>query len=117
MHLFVFWFALVSTITPPVCGGVFIAASMVEENWLRVAWTAITLGLGLYIIPLAMVQHPEIILTSTSPFLSILTAVQIAFGLILVSHAIIGHYSWSRKLILMIAGSFAIFAPNPMKLW
>ncbi len=25
-HLFVFWFALLSTITPPVCGAVFIAA-------------------------------------------------------------------------------------------
>ncbi|MFP3441294.1 TRAP transporter large permease subunit, partial [Pantoea sp. SIMBA_133] len=28
-HLFVFWYALLSTITPPVCGGVFIAAGMV----------------------------------------------------------------------------------------
>ena len=29
VHLFVFWFALLSTITPPVCGAVFIAAGMV----------------------------------------------------------------------------------------
>ncbi|MEM6441100.1 MAG: TRAP transporter fused permease subunit, partial [Pseudomonadota bacterium] len=36
-HLFVFWFALLSTITPPVCGAVFIAAGMVGENWLKVA--------------------------------------------------------------------------------
>ena len=28
VHLFVFWFALLSTITPPVCGTVFIAAGM-----------------------------------------------------------------------------------------
>ena len=31
-HLFVFWFALLSTITPPVCGAVFIAAGMVDEK-------------------------------------------------------------------------------------
>ena len=30
-HLFVFWFALLSTITPPVCGTVFIASGMVNE--------------------------------------------------------------------------------------
>ena len=47
VHLFIFWFALLSTITPPVCGGVFIAASMVEENWLKVAKTALVLGVGL----------------------------------------------------------------------
>jgi TRAP-type uncharacterized transport system fused permease subunit len=35
----VFWFALLSTITPPVCGAVFIAAGMVGENWLKVAVT------------------------------------------------------------------------------
>jgi len=33
-HLFVFWYALISTITPPVCGAVFIAAGMAGENWL-----------------------------------------------------------------------------------
>ena len=32
VHLFVFWYALLSTITPPVCGGVFIAAGMVGEK-------------------------------------------------------------------------------------
>jgi len=35
-HLFVFWYALLSTITPPVCGAVFISAGMVNENWLKV---------------------------------------------------------------------------------
>jgi TRAP-type uncharacterized transport system fused permease subunit len=34
-HLFVFWFALLSTITPPVCGAVFIAAGMVGRTGSR----------------------------------------------------------------------------------
>jgi len=51
-HLFVFWFALLSTITPPVCGAVFIAAGMVGENWLRVAFSAIEVGVGIYVIQL-----------------------------------------------------------------
>jgi TRAP-type uncharacterized transport system fused permease subunit len=54
-HLFVFWFALLSTITPPVCGAVFIAAGMVGENWLQGCRHAMALGVGLYLIPLAMI--------------------------------------------------------------
>lgn len=60
-HLFVFWFALLSTITPPVCGAVFIAAGMVEENWLKVALTAMTFGVGLYLIPLGIIADPLIL--------------------------------------------------------
>ena len=60
VHLFVFWYALLSTITPPVCGGVFIAAGMVEENWLKVAVSAMAIGIA-YIIPVGMVTHPEIV--------------------------------------------------------
>src|SRR5690554_5059443 len=60
-HLFVFWYALLSTITPPVCGGVFIAAGMAGENWLKVAGKAMALGIGLYLIPLSMVANSEAI--------------------------------------------------------
>ena len=69
VHLFIFWFALLSTITPPVCGGVFIAASMVNENWLKVAASAMVLGLGLYIVPFAMVMHPSLIQLQHATFI------------------------------------------------
>ena len=34
---YVFWYALLSTITPPVCGTVFIAAGMAGAPWLQVS--------------------------------------------------------------------------------
>ncbi len=52
-HLYVFWFALLSTITPPVCGAVFIAAGMIGENWLKVALTSMALGSGFMSFPWA----------------------------------------------------------------
>ncbi len=66
-HLFVFWYALLSTITPPVCGGVFIAAGMAGESWIKVALRAMSLGVGLYLIPLAMVARPDIIHLADTP--------------------------------------------------
>src|SRR5690606_32998637 len=50
----VFWHALLSTISPSVCGAVLIAAGMVGENCLRVGLFAMALGVGLYLIPLGM---------------------------------------------------------------
>jgi TRAP transporter 4TM/12TM fusion protein len=110
-HLFVFWFALLSTITPPVCGAVFIAAGMIGENWLKVAITAMTLGFGLYIIPLAMIANPALIALSSSPVAAVATAVQIALGLTMMSIGMIQRHLGKKRFGLVIAGALVIFAP------
>ena len=109
-HLFVFWFALLSTITPPVCGAVFIAAGMIGENWLKVAVTAMTLGFGLYVIPLAMIANPALIELRTTPVLAVLSAMQVGLGLALMSNAMIGaRGGWGARAGLMGAGALVIF--------
>ncbi|HEU0231109.1 MAG TPA: TRAP transporter fused permease subunit, partial [Burkholderiaceae bacterium] len=110
-HLFVFWFALLSTITPPVCGTVFIAAGIVGENWLKVAGSAMRLGLGLYIIPLAMIANPAIIELETHPWLAVFAFARIAVGLWGLSFAFIsGQKVWLR-LPAGIAGAAICFGP------
>ncbi|MEE9374953.1 MAG: TRAP transporter fused permease subunit [Rhizobiaceae bacterium] len=110
-HLFVFWFALLSTITPPVCGAVFIAAGMVGENWLKVALSAMSLGIGLYIIPLAMIANPAIIGTATNLSSALLAMIQIGIGLGCLSFGIIGVKKWLSKIILTLLGLGIIFIP------
>ena len=89
VHLFVFWFALLSTITPPVCGTVFIASGMVSENWLKVSITSMSLGIGLYFIPLAMIANDEIIKLDTEFLYAIMAFVKIALSLVMLSYALI----------------------------
>jgi len=108
-HLFVFWFALISTITPPVCGAVFIAAGMVGENWLKVAMTAMALGIGLYVIPLAMIANPAVIALAASPLAAVLAAVKIGAGLALVSFGLIGYRKPWQRLLSTLAGLAVIF--------
>jgi TRAP-type uncharacterized transport system fused permease subunit len=110
VHLFVFWYALLSTITPPVCGGVFIAAGMVGENWLRVALTSMSLGIGLYMIPLAMVVHPELLTTGVTPLLSLLAFCKIALALGLTSFAVISAGKPLYRLISTILGMTLLLA-------
>ncbi len=109
-HLFVFWFALLSTITPPVCGGVFIAAGMVGENWLKVAFKAMALGIGLYIIPLAMVANPDVIRLAFDPAGAIFDAVKIAFGLAGISYGVIARRAVWLRVVLIVVGALVIFA-------
>ena len=110
-HLFVFWFALLSTITPPVCGAVFIASGMIEENWIKVALTAMALGLGLYLIPLGMITWPALIALPSDPFGAVVAALAIGLGLAALSYAVIARLGAARRLLLLFVGIVTIFGP------
>lgn len=108
-HLFVFWFALLSTITPPVCGAVFIAAGMVEENWLKVALSAMALGLGLYFIPLGMIANPNILALGADPVAALASGVKVLVSLTALSFAVIapGRILW--RVVAFVVGLLLLF--------
>ena len=108
-HLFVFWFALISTITPPVCGAVFIASGMVNENWLKVAFTSMALGVGLYVIPIGMIANPQLIELAHKPWQALLSFCQVGAGLGLISCGLISPFGMFKRLFLLAAGVAVIF--------
>lgn len=110
-HLFVFWFALLSTITPPVCGAVFIAAGMAEENWIKVALTAMALGVGLYLIPVGMVTWPAVIRMSEDPVGAITAFAVLAVALTALSFALIGRFSLIVRVLLSGGAAVLLFGP------
>ena len=113
-HLFVFWFALLSTITPPVCGAVFIAAGMADENWLKVAAKAMALGVGLYVIPLAMVAHPALLALGDGPLTAVVTTLVVLAGLGAISYGLIGRFAGWLRALLVALGLTLIFVPWPV---
>lgn len=108
-HLFVFWFALLSTITPPVCGAVYIAAGMVQENWLKVAVTSMALGVGLYIVPLGMVANPALIELTSAPGPALLAFAQMMLGLGLISYGLIAPSRWPLRVGQVALGLLIVF--------
>ncbi|MFD1695181.1 TRAP transporter permease [Roseibium aestuarii] len=108
-HLFVFWFALLSTITPPVCGAVFIAAGMIGENWLKVATSAMALGIGLYIIPLGMIANPALLKLTETPVAALIAFGQIGLGLTAVSYGLIARPRLWVRGALILTGALIIF--------
>ena len=84
-HMFVFWYALLCTITPPVCGNVFIAAGIAGTPWLPVAGNALRLGVGLFLVPLGFIANPSLLLVLESPVLAFLAMAKVGLGIWLLS--------------------------------
>ena len=61
-HLFIFFFALVSDLTPPVAPGAFVAAGIAGADMMRTAWMACRLGLVVYILPYMFVYNNALLL-------------------------------------------------------
>lgn len=57
-HMFVFYFATLSVITPPVCVGVFVAAGIAGVGWTQVARYSVALGAVTYVIPFLFLIYP-----------------------------------------------------------
>ncbi|OPY11374.1 MAG: Sialic acid TRAP transporter permease protein SiaT [Syntrophaceae bacterium PtaB.Bin038] len=57
-HMFVFYYATLSVVTPPVCIAVFVAAGIAGARWGDVAKYALRLGAVTYIIPFLFILYP-----------------------------------------------------------
>ncbi|HET7875732.1 MAG TPA: TRAP transporter fused permease subunit [Methylomirabilota bacterium] len=60
-HLFVFYFAIISAITPPVCAAVYVAAAIARADWLKTGLIATRLGLAGFVAPYMFVYAPALL--------------------------------------------------------
>lgn len=59
-HFFVFYFAVFSTLTPPIAVSVLAAAKLANASFLGTALDAMKMAVTTFIIPFAFVYHPEL---------------------------------------------------------
>ena len=59
-HFFVFYFAVFSTLTPPVAVSVLAAAKLAGASFLSTAWDSMKMAMTTFIIPFAFVFSPEL---------------------------------------------------------
>jgi TRAP-type uncharacterized transport system fused permease subunit len=82
-HLFVFYYAVLSAITPPVALAVFAAAAIARENPIYLAGSAIRLCFVGFLLPIIWVYHPEV-------FLADLPLAEIPGGLVYLTALLVG---------------------------
>ncbi len=116
-HLFVFYYAVLSAITPPVALAIFAAAAIAKENPIALALNALRLASVGFVLPIAWVYHPEIIIGADGTgILDALTYVPILLiGITALSAAHVGHLfrrlTIPERLVLAV-GAVAILMPS-----
>ncbi|WP_050786199.1 TRAP transporter fused permease subunit [Ahrensia sp. R2A130] len=67
-HLFVFYYAIVSAITPPIAVAAYAAGSIAgDKNLQAVGFTAMRLGVAVYLVPFIFIATPALLLEGTWP--------------------------------------------------
>jgi len=76
-HFFVFYYAIIANITPPVAVASYAAATIAETDMNKTGWKAVQLGLAVYIVPFVMIYNPALILIGTGweILLAVITAI------------------------------------------
>jgi TRAP transporter 4TM/12TM fusion protein len=118
-HMFVFYYAVLSAITPPVALAVFSAAAIAKENPIRLALSALRLATVGFILPIAWIYHPEILIgtqgTGVLEAAWITPLLMVAIGGFCAAH--VGYFlrplATAERIILAL-GSAAVLAPDPM---
>lgn len=116
-HLFVFYYAVLSAITPPVALAIFAAAAIAKENPIALALNALRLASVGFVLPIAWVYHPEIIIGADGTgILDALTYVPLLMiGITALSAAHVGQLfrklTMPERLVLAV-GAVAILMPS-----
>ena len=67
-HMFVFYYAILSAITPPVALASYAAAALADVSPTKVSWTAVRLGLTGFVVPFMFVYSPALLAQSDDLF-------------------------------------------------
>lgn len=110
-HLFVFYFAVMSFLTPPICLAVYAAASLAGADIMKTALQAIRLGIAAYIVPFIFAYHPALLLRGN--FLEVILAVLTSIiGISLIAISIEGYLfrqlKWLKRIIIFSGGVLSL---------
>jgi TRAP transporter 4TM/12TM fusion protein len=113
-HLFIFYFSILGTITPPVCLSVYVASGIAHTDWVKTAGWAIRMGLPAFIIPYIFVYNPALLLMGKPLFLfeAVLTAI---LGMYLLAGAVVGFHLRKVNLLerfLLTVSALALLVPE-----
>jgi TRAP transporter 4TM/12TM fusion protein len=111
-HLFVFYFGVVSDLTPPTAVSCYVAGGIAGESGMRVAFSATRIALPALVVPFMFVYSPGLLLNGS--VVEVLAAsVPALLGLLAMSVALIGYWmaplaAWERALAFA-GGALLIF--------
>ena len=122
VHMFIFYWGMLSAITPPVAIASFAAAGIAGAPPMKTAWESMRVGSIIYFIPFFFVLNPAFVLQG--PWTeSLILAGTCALGIVFICGGIQGYQVWVGDLrrtgaaewplrMLLIAGGMVLAAPG-----
>ncbi len=107
-HLFIFYFGMMSMVTPPVALAAYTAAAIAKASIMQTGVTAFRFALVGFALPYAFVLHPELLLLSSDITAIIVNILVVLLGILPLSAAAAGHAfaplpTYQRTLLLAAA--------------
>jgi TRAP transporter 4TM/12TM fusion protein len=115
-HLFVFYFGVLSALTPPVCTGAYTAAGLAGADPTRTGFTGVRLALSGFIVPFLFMFDRELLMTFDSNWLQVFQVfASAAVGVYFISAVLEG--VWIVRLspplrIVLGVGALLLIAPE-----
>ena len=106
-HMFAFYFAILSAITPPVALAVFAAASLAKTSMWDAGWAAMRIGAAGYIVPFMFVYEPALLMIGPW-YVTALALVSAVIGVIALAASLHGYLLaalsiWQRAALFVAA--------------
>ncbi len=113
-HMFVFYYAILAAITPPICMGAYAAASIAGSNMFRTGLTAMQIGTAAYILPFMLVYEPNIMYQGDIG-LTLFSVSTAAVGILALASGVQGYFLTESRIyerLALIAAALLAMAPD-----
>ncbi|TMJ79112.1 MAG: TRAP transporter permease [Alphaproteobacteria bacterium] len=124
VHMFIFYWGMLSSITPPVAIASFAAAGIAGSPAMKTGWESMWVGSIIYFIPFFFVLNPALVLQGDSPYFAALGLMMLAgFGTLFICGGIQGYQAFVGDLrntgvlewplrVLLVIGGFVVATPG-----
>ncbi len=114
-HMFIFYFAILAGITPPVCTAAYCAAGIADADPMKTGLAASRLGFVCFLLPFAFVYDPAILGQGTPTQIAIAifftTAAIFAWAAFVEGYFFLGKLSMVQRVLMGVC-SLALIHPN-----
>lgn len=116
IHMFVLYYAVASSITPPVALAAYAAASIANANPITTSLMAIRLGAAKYLLPFVFVTYPSMLLVVSFNWTEFLWLLPRLFLMVWLVSTALSNYDFTRlgvvQIGLRLVAAFLVMVPN-----
>jgi TRAP transporter 4TM/12TM fusion protein len=116
-HMFAFYFAILSAITPPVALAVYAAAGLAKANLWEAGWAAVRVGAAGFIVPFMFIYEPALLILNgwEEWYVSLHALISASIGCICLAAGMFGYLLreariWER--VLLVAAALLLIKPG-----